>query len=42
MEIKVGLSTRPDQFIGDIETWNEAENILRNLLDKLYHGYKII
>lgn len=41
MEIKVGLSTRPDQFIGDIETWNKAENILRNLLDELYPGYEI-
>ena len=41
MEIKVGLSTRPDQFIGDIETWDKAESILRNLLDELYPGYEI-
>jgi threonyl-tRNA synthetase len=41
MEIKVGLSTRPDVFIGDIETWNKAEQILKNILNELYPGYEI-
>lgn len=36
MKIKVGLSTRPDVFIGDIETWNKAEQILKNILNELY------
>ncbi len=28
------LSTRPDDFIGDIETWDRAEAALRRILDK--------
>ena len=40
MEIKVGLSTRPDQFIGDIETWDKAEQILKEILED-YPGYEI-
>jgi len=27
------LGTRPDGFIGDIETWNKAESALKNILD---------
>ncbi|MCL2752642.1 MAG: threonine--tRNA ligase [Defluviitaleaceae bacterium] len=27
------LSTRPESFLGDIETWNEAEAVLKNVLD---------
>ena len=30
------LSTRPDDFIGDIETWNRAEAVLRKILDKKF------
>lgn len=30
------LSTRPDDFMGDIELWNSAEETLRNILDKKY------
>jgi threonyl-tRNA synthetase len=40
MKIKVGLSTRPDQFIGDIDTWNKAEEILKSILED-YPGYEI-
>jgi threonyl-tRNA synthetase len=40
MKIKFGLSTRPDQFIGDIDTWNKAEQILKSIL-KDYPGYEI-
>ena len=28
------LSTRPDDFMGDIELWNEAEASLKKILDK--------
>jgi threonyl-tRNA synthetase len=28
------FSTRPDDFVGDIETWNRAEAALRKVLDK--------
>jgi threonyl-tRNA synthetase len=41
MKIKFGLSTRPDEFIGDIETWNKAEEILREILNDSYPGYEI-
>lgn len=30
------LSTRPDDFIGDIATWDRAEAALRNILDKKF------
>ena len=30
------LSTRPDDFMGDIEVWNQAEAALRNILNKKY------
>lgn len=32
MKIQVGLSTRPDKFIGDLSVWNNAENILREII----------
>ncbi|ETW77277.1 hypothetical protein HETIRDRAFT_65578 [Heterobasidion irregulare TC 32-1] len=37
-EFSLELSTRPDNFLGDIETWNKAEEQLRNALDKKYPG----
>lgn len=36
---ELALSTRPDKFIGDIETWNEAEEKLRKALQG--HKYTI-
>ncbi len=30
------FSTRPDDFMGDIEAWNRAEKALANILDKKY------
>ena len=30
------LSTRPDDFMGDIEVWNRAEAALKRILDKRY------
>ena len=37
------LSTRPDDFMGDIEVWNQAEASLKAILDKKYGegGYEI-
>ena len=37
----VELSTRPDDFMGDIETWNLAEQKLKNALDKRGISYSI-
>lgn len=30
------LSTRPEDFMGDIEAWNQAETALKNILNKKY------
>lgn len=37
------LSTRPDDYMGDIEVWNQAEADLREILDEKYGkgGYEI-
>ncbi len=37
------LSTRPEDFMGDIEVWNHAEAALKKILDKKYGegGYEI-
>ncbi len=32
---KYRLSTRPKEFIGDIESWNKAESALKRILDKI-------
>jgi len=34
LKYSLRLGTRPDSYIGDIETWNRAEDILRHILDK--------
>ncbi len=36
LSYKAELSTRPDDFMGDIETWNHAEADLKAILDKVY------
>lgn len=33
---RVELSTRPDDFMGDIETWNKAEADLKDILDNTF------
>lgn len=33
-EFKMELSTRPDKYVGDIETWNDAEKRLENALNR--------
>ena len=35
LDFELTLSTRPDDFMGDIELWNEAESNLREVLDEL-------
>ncbi|KAJ9160535.1 Threonyl-tRNA synthetase [Coniochaeta hoffmannii] len=35
---KVGLSTRPDKFMGKIETWDTAEGMLKEALDNFASG----
>ncbi len=40
---RVEFSTRPDDFMGDIEVWNQAEANLKEILDEKYgkDGYEI-
>ena len=33
-DTRIELSTRPEKYVGDLETWNDAENILKNTLKK--------
>lgn len=40
-EFKAELSTRPDEFIGDIKQWEKAERILEEVLRKKEVHYKI-
>ncbi|EPQ51912.1 threonyl-tRNA synthetase [Gloeophyllum trabeum ATCC 11539] len=37
-EFKLELSTRPDNYLGTIETWNFAEEQLKKALDTFYPG----
>ena len=39
--VKLNLSTRPDDFMGDIETWNKAEEELKAALDASGFTYGI-
>lgn len=32
MKIQVGLSTRPEKYIGELSVWNDAENILKEII----------
>ncbi len=43
LEYRAELSTRPEDFMGDIEAWNIAETALKNILDSKYGegGYEI-
>jgi threonyl-tRNA synthetase len=36
LSFKVSLSTRPENFVGDIEVWNHAEAELRSVLNKTF------
>ncbi|TGJ85169.1 hypothetical protein E0Z10_g3597 [Xylaria hypoxylon] len=35
---KLKLSTRPEKFLGTVETWDKAEKTLSSALDKFYQG----
>ena len=43
LEYRAELSTRPEDFMGDIEVWNDAEAALKKILDNKYGegGYEI-
>ncbi len=43
LSYKAELSTRPDDFMGDIEVWNQAEASLKKILDDKYGegGYEL-
>ena len=38
---EIELSTRPDDFMGELDLWNEAESALENVLQKLGYPYKV-
>ena len=38
LEYKLSLSTRPDDFMGEIETWNKAESDLKKVLTDITGG----
>lgn len=40
-DIEILLSTRPEEFIGDLEEWNQAEDVLRDILNKSSIPFKI-
>ncbi|KAF7291113.1 AA-TRNA-LIGASE-II domain-containing protein [Mycena indigotica] len=38
LDFQLELSTRPDNYLGNIETWNSAEDQLKQALEKFYPG----
>lgn len=41
LEYSFRLSTRPKEFLGELETWNKAEKTLREILDKSKKPYSV-
>ena len=41
LDYRIVLSTRPDDFIGEIEFWNESEAILAKACEESGHAYSI-
>ncbi len=41
LEYKFRLGTRPEGFLGDIETWDKAETVLKKVLEKSGKEYSI-
>ena len=41
LEYKFRLGTRPESFMGDIETWDKAEKSLKNVLEKSGKEYSV-
>lgn len=40
-EYDIELSTRPDNYMGELDLWNKAESALKNVLDQLNYSYTI-
>ncbi len=40
-DYEIELSTRPDDYMGSLETWNKAEDILKRSLKKIGRKFKI-
>ena len=40
-KFELALSTRPDNFIGDVKNWDKAEDALREALNKTGKEWKI-
>ncbi len=40
-EYSIELSTRPDDYLGELDLWNEAEQSLAHVLDDLGLDYSI-
>ncbi|MCH1624851.1 threonine--tRNA ligase [Fredinandcohnia quinoae] len=40
-QYSIELSTRPDDYMGDLALWNRAEDALKNVLDKLDYPFTI-
>lgn len=40
-EFNLVLSTRPDSYLGDLDTWNRAESALENSLNKFGKPWKL-
>ncbi len=40
-DVEVMLSTRPDEFMGEIELWDQAESILADSLEKMNIPYQV-
>ena len=38
---RLRLSTRPDHFLGDVETWDRAESALRRILERRDGGFDV-
>jgi threonyl-tRNA synthetase len=41
LEYRFRLGTRPESFLGDVETWNKAETALKNVLEKSGKEYGV-
>jgi threonyl-tRNA synthetase len=40
-DVKIEISTRPDKYIGEVKTWDKAEEILKISLDDMGYDYEI-
>lgn len=41
LEFRFELSTRPENYLGEIEVWNKAEDSLKNVLNKTGKEWKL-